>query len=368
MDQIAERFRLDVTVISENCNREILQHNPGQAEKENRRVIVWTRKRDLTQDVYVEESQSGQVRVVKRVTTTDKRVKYRSELDLMGGVSQATDKLLFVDFIGWFPYKDYICLAMKYCPYGDLKGCYPNPTSEPEAREICAQLLEGLAVLHSLSIVHRDIKPEAVSEKTPIKVKIADFGVSKRAVEGQTEPRTGCGTPGFMAPEVLHLLDDTKEDSTFTSAVDIWSLGCLLYYILTKQVPFSIYESLLDYAKGRAAFPEGHLRDNQVGLTGRGFIKRLLEPLPDARPSASVDVSSSWVILDRNEEFIGPEFVSTTDTISAVGISHGLTSPTQLSVADTQWRGLLKNTFTRLSSYSTNEMVSPNPVLTITKQ
>lgn len=50
---------------------------------------------------------------------------------------------------------------MEYCPYGDLKECYLGPVSEPEAREICSQLLEGLAVLHSLSIVHRDIKPEA---------------------------------------------------------------------------------------------------------------------------------------------------------------------------------------------------------------
>lgn len=50
---------------------------------------------------------------------------------------------------------------MEYCPYGDLKSYFSNPISECEARNICLQLLDGLAVLHSLSIVHRDIKPEA---------------------------------------------------------------------------------------------------------------------------------------------------------------------------------------------------------------
>lgn len=49
---------------------------------------------------------------------------------------------------------------MEYCPYGDLKSYYARPIPEAEARNICTQLLDGLEVLHSLGIVHRDIKPE----------------------------------------------------------------------------------------------------------------------------------------------------------------------------------------------------------------
>lgn len=92
MDEITESFRLNVTAISESCNREILHHSSEQAWKDNgRAVVIWTRKRELTRDVYVEESQSGQLRVVKQVTTTDKRINYRSEIDLMGRVSRATE-------------------------------------------------------------------------------------------------------------------------------------------------------------------------------------------------------------------------------------------------------------------------------------
>ncbi|BCR96273.1 uncharacterized protein AKAW2_21213S [Aspergillus luchuensis] len=357
MDEIAKSFRLNVTAVSESCNREILQHSSDDAGKDNgRTVVIWNRKDDLTKDVYLEKSQSGQLRVVKQVTTTDKSINYRSEIDLMGRISRATDKPLFVQFIGWFPYKNHVCLAMEYCPYGDLKSYYTRPIPEAEARNICTQLLDGLEVLHSLGIVHRDIKPEnvLVFQKTPMKVKITDFGVSKRALEGQTEHRTACGTMGFMAPEVLHLVDDTKEDSTFTSAVDIWSLGCLLYYILTKQTPFSKYELLRDYAKGRTAFPDGHLKEYHVSRQGRKFIERLLDPLPEARPSASADLTSYWTIPDTGEESIYPEPPSPGDADPS-GFSRAFGDSTQPPINDAQWIGFPDVPF-ELGPLSDNDM------------
>jgi serine/threonine protein kinase len=132
-----------------------------------------------------------------------------------------------------------------------------------------------------------------VVEKRPIRVKIADFGHSKRAVEGKTEARSRVGTIGYTAPEVFQLLDNDREDSAYTSAVDIWSLGCLLYYVLTKEVPFDSLGSLITFAEGRTAFPEGPLRENRVSLSGRIFIGGLIERLPDARPKASARILTS---------------------------------------------------------------------------
>lgn len=99
-----------------------------------------------------------------------------------------------------------------------------------------------------------------------------------------------------MAPEILRLIDEAKLDSTYSSAVDIWLLGCLLYYLLTKETPFSEYEALRDYAKGHTEFPDGLLIEKGVGSSARAFIKVLLAPAPESRPEASADLMADWVV------------------------------------------------------------------------
>jgi serine/threonine protein kinase len=69
-------------------------------------------------------------------------------------------KELFVEFLGWYPGKDYIGLVMEYCRYGDVSRCFPGPLSEEKAWTLCSQLLEGLQILHGMGITHRDIKPQ----------------------------------------------------------------------------------------------------------------------------------------------------------------------------------------------------------------
>lgn len=149
--------------------------------------------------------------------------------------------------------------------------------------------------------------------KDPIWVKISDFGISKLALEGQTELRTRAGTEGYMAPEILGLLDDYKEDSSYTCAVDIWSLGCFIFYILTIATPFPTYGSLQDFCWGLSAFPETLLVDNGVGLSGRLFIKYLTTIKPHERPQASIDLVSHWVIAEDSRSSTPLSFSQDTD-------------------------------------------------------
>lgn len=135
-------------------------------------------------------------------------------------------------------------------------------------------------------------------EKSPIWVKLADFGISKPTQDG-TELRRRIGTEGYMAPEVFGLVDDWRESSSYTSAVDVWSLGCLLYYVLTKSTPFSTFLLLQAYAKGDAAFPETPLYKKGVSLSGRAFIQSLLLRSPEARPKASKQLPATWIIDTR---------------------------------------------------------------------
>ncbi|MCJ1424382.1 hypothetical protein MMC29_002270 [Sticta canariensis] len=131
---------------------------------------------------------------------------------------------------------------MEYLPNGDLHQYLSSPLPEKESQQIVLQILEGLQFMHDFGFAHRDLKPAnilIVCKGPDWWVKIADFGISKRATEGHTVLRTQIGTPAFAAPEVLGCfqLDDTSIDS-YTNAVDIWSLGVMIFRILTSKPPF----------------------------------------------------------------------------------------------------------------------------------
>ncbi|KAF7730956.1 serine/threonine protein kinase psk1 [Apophysomyces ossiformis] len=102
--------------------------------------------------------------------------------------------------------------------------------SEPMASFYAAQLVLALEHLHSLGIVYRDLKPENCLLDAQGNVMLTDFGLSKVAVDGKTN--TICGTAEYMAPEILMGLD-------YDHTVDWWSLGILIYDMLTGSPPFS---------------------------------------------------------------------------------------------------------------------------------
>src|SRR5436190_18197749 len=78
-------------------------------------------------------------------------------------------------------------------------------------------------------------------------VKIGDFGVSKRITNNETGLRTIVGTPHFQAPEITGYVEE--ESSGYSNAVDMWSLGCVIYILLARQVPFPNFPSLKKFAK-----------------------------------------------------------------------------------------------------------------------
>lgn len=143
-----------------------------------------------------------------------------------------------------------------------------------------------------------------MAQKTPIRVKLADFGIS-RLIE-DTQLKTGVGTFGYSAPEVWGALEETNESSaySYTAAVDIFSLGCLVYSVLTGQSPFpgNSFKSVADYATGRTGFPETPLLEKGVSLSGRSFILRLLSASPKKRPKATADLIDDWIVPRKIEK------------------------------------------------------------------
>lgn len=101
----------------------------------------------------------------------------------------------------------------------------PKPT-EYQIFLVFMEILKGLYFLHSQGVVHRDIKPDNLvfaQESQGSKVKIIDFSLAEELEEGK-ELRGWCGTPGFMAPEILH-------GEAYGQKVDVFSLGVVLYML-----------------------------------------------------------------------------------------------------------------------------------------
>ena len=124
-----------------------------------------------------------------------------------------------------------------------------------------------LEFLHNKHIVHRDLKPENILIDSKGSLKLSDFGFAK-VVENKTY--TCCGTPEYMAPEMILCRGHDK-------SVDYWALGCLLYELLVGIDPFNDADPILIYQKilkGKVKFPS----EKVVPFAARSLIKHLLEP------------------------------------------------------------------------------------------
>ncbi|EFA77412.1 putative protein serine/threonine kinase [Heterostelium album PN500] len=195
-----------------------------------------------------------------------------------------------VEFYEHFESDQDICLVLEWIPNGDLfdrivkKGVF----TEEESRLTMKSLFSAVDYLHERSLVHRDLKPENIlfnSEEGD--VKLADFGLSKY-YEESVGMESACGTPAYSAPEI-------NNNKVYRKGVDMWSCGCILYFILFGKPPFyhndesEIYKLV---STGKWSFPSNqHEYSDDV----KDMIRGLLEHDPAKRLTAKKALSHRWI-------------------------------------------------------------------------
>ncbi|KAE8897273.1 hypothetical protein PF005_g6486 [Phytophthora fragariae] len=194
----------------------------------------------------------------------------------------------------FFVEEKFYYLVTEYMEGGELfdrivEKSYYN---EREARDLVKLLLEAIKYCHDTNIVHRDLKPENLlltSRDDDASIKLADFGFAKRIEFDSEGLVTACGTPGYVAPEIL-------EGKPYGKTVDIWSIGVITYILLCGYPPFhddnhnALFKKI---KKGKFQFDSPYW--DHVSDDAKDLISQMLIVDPEKRATVDQLLTHRWV-------------------------------------------------------------------------
>jgi len=201
-----------------------------------------------------------------------------------------------------FQSKDKLYFVLDYCAGGELffhlskVGKFP----EPRARFYASEIVLAISYVHELDIIYRDLKPENVLLDARGHVRLTDFGLSKEGISSSSSGATSfCGTPEYLAPEILNRQGHGR-------AVDWWSLGALLYEMLTGLPPFycrdreKLFEKI---RKGHLEYPRS-LSPRSVSLL-RGLLTKDPRRRLGSGPNDAEDIKLHHFFADTDWKRLG---------------------------------------------------------------
>lgn len=247
----------------------------------------------------VKDGQKYAIKIIDKTKITTEKQKWRLKNEI--AIHKQCLHPNIARYIEYYESDIDVCIVMELCDGGELfnriveKGCF----SEGEASRAIQQICCGVQHLHHKGIVHRDIKPENLlytSKKEDSILKLADFGLAKEISEEEGRAMLKAslsGTTAYCAPERLNQSQEGK-------AVDMWSIGCIMYFLLFGVPPFyseaededeqeeEIFEAVKE---GNAEFPP----DRHISDLAASLIQRLLEKDPAKRATADEVLCHPWI-------------------------------------------------------------------------
>lgn len=220
---------------------------------------------------HIKNGQLVALKVLKKanIVENDERESILAERSIFAMINAAQGKSspFLVNCHGIFQSKSHLFFVMEFVGGGDLmfhiqrrrftedQARYESSLSTPgylwSFRFFAAQVLLALEYLHNQEVVYRDLKLDNILVTLEGHIKLADYGLCKAAMGIGSTTRTFCGTPEFMAPEILR-------SQPYTRLVDWWAFGVLLYELIFSCAPFQgrtegqIFEKIIN---GRLVFP-----------------------------------------------------------------------------------------------------------------
>ena len=209
----------------------------------------------------------------------------KREIDLLRDLQHPN----IVQYLGSNSDEEHFNIFLEYVPGGSVAAMLNSygQLQEPLIRNFVRQILNGLSYLHGRDIIHRDIKGANVLVDNKGKVKISDFGISKRVEVSALQPSKNGGHVNrpslqgsvfWMAPEVV-------KQTSYTLKADIWSLGCLVVEMFTGTHPFPNCSQLqaifqIGNSSAKPTTPENASEE------GKAFLAKTFENDQNKRPSA----------------------------------------------------------------------------------
>ena len=224
-----------------------------------------------------ETGQQVAIKIIDRSKCVGKEQMIKSEIDILKKVQHPH----IIQLYELYETEQRIYLVMELVTGGELfdsivaRGHY----TEADASRIVYKILKAVEYLHDLGIAHRDLKPENLlfwNRDADAKIMISDFGLSK-IFNDDDVMKTACGTPGYVAPEVL-------KRKGYGPQVDMWSMGVITYILLCGYPPFyheNNQELFQQIMKGEYEFDSPHWDD--ISDDAKAFIRNMLVVDPRKR-------------------------------------------------------------------------------------